>query len=184
MGLYSLNGTITRLGQSEFNNDVTIYAFIEITDSKGARTLIKKVAVAVDVQAAIGEGVAGQFYFDDVFVFGRRYLCQFWGVRTATHSIVDGANFRKMLAVFNLIWGILLTPLFGYGLPCLIAGIGQSWSLLTGSADRDGCFRGPEVAAEEAGPRPVALPERLGLQLRAAVHDYLSKRFSNQSPKI
>ena len=63
MGLYSLNGTITRLGQSEFNNDFQIYAFIEITDAVGARMLLKKVAVAVDVEAAIGQGVTGQSLF-------------------------------------------------------------------------------------------------------------------------
>ena len=186
MGLFFLNGTISRLGQSEFNNDITIYAFIEIVDAAGARTLLKKVAVAVDVEAAIDQGVTGQFYFDEVFVFGRRYLSQFWGVRTATHSVIDGTNFRKMLAVANLFQGVLLTPLFGYGLPCLIAGIGQAWSLIDGSADRDGFFRGELVLSklEAIEPQPLPWFEQLGLQHRDFVSRYLRKRFSHQTPKV
>lgn len=178
MGLHSLTGTISRLGQSEFNNDIQIYAFIEITDAQGVQTLLKKVAVGVDVEAAIGQGVAGQFYFDDVFVFGRRYLCQFWAAKTATHSVVDGTNFRKMLAVANLFQGVLLTPLFGYGLPCLIAGIGQTWSLFDGSGDREKFFSDRDVAAQATVPQPLPAVEELGLQLRAAVIGYLKSRFS------
>ena len=186
MGLYSLSGTITRLGQSEFNNDGTIYAFIEITDTDGLRTLLKKIAVGVDVEAAIGQGVVGQFYFDEVFVFGRRYLSQFWGVKTATHNVVDGTHFRKILAIANLLQGVLLTPFFGYGLPCLIAGIGQAWSLIDGSADRDAFFRGDLVQSKPEASEPQPLPwfEQLGLQHREAVTRYLRKRFSHQIPKV
>ena len=183
MGLYSLSGTISRIGQSEFDNDVVNYAFIEIVDAEGRRKLVKKVAVCVDVQAAIGEGVTGEFFFDAVFVFGRRYLCQFWAVRTAERSVVDGTNFRAILAPVNLIAGIILTPFFGYGLPRLIAGIGQLWSILTGSADRKRFFVEGQIAAPMVGPRPLPLPERLGRQLRAAVIDFLKKQVSLRVPK-
>jgi len=71
MGLYLLCGTITQLGQCEFNNDLTVYAYIEIMDAAGARTLVKKVAVAVDIQAVIEPGVEGTFFLDDLFVPGR-----------------------------------------------------------------------------------------------------------------
>ena len=120
-----------------------------------------------------------------MFVFGRRYLSQFWGVRTAAHSVVDSANFRSVLAVANLFQGVILTPFFGYGLPCLIAGIGQSWSLLTGSADRHGFFRGELVfpVPKSDEPQPPPYFEGLGVQHREAITRYLRKRFTQQIPK-
>lgn len=182
MGLYSLNGTISKFGQCEFDNDLVIYAFVEIVDAEGARTLVKKVAVCVDIQAAVGEGTTGEFFFDAVFVFGRRYLCQFWGIKTAERSVTDGANFRAILAPTNLILGIFLTPLFGYGLPRLIAGIGQSWSLLDGSGDRKSFFHERRVLTAAAAPadarQPLAWPERLGLDHRKTLTALLRKHSS------
>src|SRR5258708_1938223 len=78
MALFCERGTISRLGQSEFNNDFCIYAFIEISTPEGERRLLKKIIVFSDMHAAMDVGMEGQFFFDDVFVHGRRYLAQFW----------------------------------------------------------------------------------------------------------
>lgn len=42
MGLYSLQGTISRLGQCEFDNDLVIYAYVEITTHDENRRLLKR----------------------------------------------------------------------------------------------------------------------------------------------
>ena len=47
---------MTALGQSAFDNDVVVYAAVEITDFDGGRTLVEKVAVGNDVGAVLGMG--------------------------------------------------------------------------------------------------------------------------------
>lgn len=51
MNLFEVEGTLSALGQSTFNNDVTIYAYATITDAAGRRTMIEKVAVCNDIGA-------------------------------------------------------------------------------------------------------------------------------------
>lgn len=192
MGLYRLEGTISRLGQCEFDNDIVVYAYIEFVDAHGQRTLVKKVAVCVDIQAAIGEGVDGTFYFDELFVSGRRYLCQLWGLRNAERSILDGADLRRILAIVHLVRGILFTPVFAVGLPDLIAGVGQTWSLMSGSAVREKFFVRNDAASAPRGllyndgvgaVRPLPMPERIGLRLREVALDIYRKRLPYASKR-
>jgi hypothetical protein len=86
MGLLNLKGTITALGQSEFDNHTTIYAYLEITEASGRRILIDKVAVANDTAALLAMGSVGEFFFDQMFVYGRRYHCQLWGHQSREHG--------------------------------------------------------------------------------------------------
>lgn len=178
MGLYLLRGTISQLGQCEFNNDLVIYAYIEIIDETGARTLVKKVAIAVDVQAVIEPGTHGAFFIDDVFVPGRNILCQLWGVSTEDREVIDHVNLRNILATANMFRGIIFTPVLGIGLPHLVAGIGQTWSLLNGTANRHRFFRraaNGEIIAGKPG-LSLGMPERFGLLLRSAGADLLRKQ--------
>jgi hypothetical protein len=161
MALYSVRGAISQLGQCTFNNDFCIYAFIEIATPDGGRRLLKKILVCVDVQAAMDVGTEGEFFFDDLFVSGRGFLAQFWGLKTDERFVIDSVNMRKALAFVNLRRGILYTPLLFVGFPELLAGIGQAWSLINQSANRGRFFR------RTPSPLPksdldVPTPERVG----------------------
>ncbi len=175
MGLYALKGTIVQLGPRELDLDLAVYAFIEIIDPQGTRTLVKKVAVGVDVQAVIEPGSQGTFFIDEVFMVGRRILSQLWGVSTSDREVIDTANLRTMLAVTNMFRGIVFTPLMGLGIPYLLAGIGQCWSLIDGSANRMRYFR-KVTSGEVEGSSGPPLPERLGLALGRAVADLTRRR--------
>jgi len=177
MGLYALKGTIVQLGPCELDLDLAVYAFIEIIDPQGARTLVKKVAVGADVQAVIQPGSQGTFFIDEVFMVGRRILSQLWGVSTSNRDVIDTANLRTMLAVTNMLRGIVFTPLMGLGIPYLLAGIGQTWSLINGSANRQRYFR-KVTSGEVEGSSGPPLPERLGLALGRAVAD-LTRRHAD-----
>ncbi|MCG6205843.1 hypothetical protein LPW26_14420 [Rhodopseudomonas sp. HC1] len=170
MGLYALKGTIVQLGPCELDLDLAVYAFIEIIDPEGARTLVKKVAVGVDVQAVIQPGSQGTFFIDEVFVVGRRILSQLWGVSNGERDVIDSANLRTMLAASNMFRGIVFTPILGLGLPYLLAGIGQTWSLLDGSGNRRRFFH-KALNGDVDGRSGPPLPERLGLALGRAVAD-------------
>jgi hypothetical protein len=173
MGLYRLQGTISQLGQCEFDNDLVIYAFIEILMPDGGRRLLKKVAVCTDIGAAIGVGTEGEFFFDEVFVVGRRFLSQFWGVKTDHREVVDSVNLRTMLTTVNLLRGIIFTPILLSGLPDLLAGIGQAFELLSGSVNRGRFFKRTETG--RSGPAAPLSPERLGYALRGALGEAVTK---------
>lgn len=170
MGLYALKGRISQFGQCEVDNDLVVYAYIEVVDTAGLRTLVKKVAVGVEVQAVIEPGIEGTFFLDDLFVTGRRILCQLWGVSTTERDVIDSANLRNILAASNMLRGIVFTPLLGLGIPYLLAGIGQTWSLLDGSGNRRRYFLKVMNGGVEGQSGP-SLPERLGLALGKAYAD-------------
>lgn len=136
MGLYGLRGRLSRLGQFEFDNETVVYAFIEIIDAEGRRALVKRVAVFSDVASGIHEGMEGDFYFDELFVFGRKVKCQLWGFTTAERRIMDSVNFRHRVTRGNLIFGILFTPVLALGSTHLVAGLCQIVVLLSGTANR------------------------------------------------
>jgi len=56
MSLFSIKGAVTAIGQSQFNNAITIYAYLEITEPSGRRVKIDQVAVCNDVAAAFRLG--------------------------------------------------------------------------------------------------------------------------------
>jgi hypothetical protein len=149
MGLYRFSGTVTRLGQCEFNNDYEIYAYVEISTQRGRR-MVKKVAVYADVAACLFQGLEGDFNFDDVFVPGRRAHCQLWGVRSAERAIIDSFDLRASMMRLNLLCGVLFTPVFGAGALRLVAGLGQLMSILNGSTDRGVFFEETQEELEAA----------------------------------
>lgn len=146
MSLFSINGTVTAIGQSLFNNDLTIYAYIEITEVSGRRVNVEKVAVCNDAASQLQLGSAGEFFFDKMFVHGRRFRCQLWGIKSESMAVFDRHDARKLIIVHHILWGIVLLPIFGTGLFWLLPGLASLWTVLSGRADRKGLFYGSNPA--------------------------------------
>jgi hypothetical protein len=66
MGLLNITGTVTAHGQSQFDNHLTIYAYLEITESSGRRIQIDRVAVCNDTAALLQWERRGIFLRQDV----------------------------------------------------------------------------------------------------------------------
>jgi hypothetical protein len=146
MSLLNLKGTITALGQSHFDNVVTIYAYIEITESSGRRILIDKVAVANDTAALLAMGSVGEFFFDRMFVYGRLYHYQLWGIKAENMAVIDRVDARKMVMIHHIIIGTLLLPIGGIGAFWLLPGLGHLMTILSGRVNRDSLFYGSNPA--------------------------------------
>jgi hypothetical protein len=123
MNLYEVKGTVTALGQNIFDNNVHVYAYVEVTDVEGRRTMIEKVAVANDVGAALGVGVSGRFYVDRLSRLGPTLRSQLWGVKTDRVFVFDRIDMRRQAAWALLIKGLLFLPVFGLGLILLPSGL-------------------------------------------------------------
>jgi hypothetical protein len=123
MNLHELKGTVTALGQSVFDNEVVIFAYVEITDPQGKRTMIEKVAVCNDVGAVFEAGVSGTFYVDRIFRMESRLRCQLFGIKTGTRSVFDRTDLRRKVAIMKILVGLLMLPVVGLGLLLLLPGI-------------------------------------------------------------
>jgi hypothetical protein len=157
MNLFELRGTVTALGQSAFDNDVVVYAYVEITDFEGGRTMIEKVAVGNDIGAVFGMGVSGSFYVDRLFRAQGALRCQLFGVKTDRIAVFDRLDLRKKAGLIKILLGILTLPVVGIGLLLLLPGI----HLLALSArhDRTRFFYG--AAGVGPPPLPVAQVARI-----------------------
>jgi hypothetical protein len=142
MGLFSISGTVSAIGQSIFNNDIAVYAYIEITETSGRRVSVEKVAVCNDAAAELQLGSAGEFFFDKMAVFDARFRCQLWGVKSDAGAVFDRRNIRKLFIGQNLVAGIVLLPLFGVGLLWLVPGFASLCAVLSGEVDRKRRFYG------------------------------------------
>ena len=116
MSFFEVEGTISAIGQSQFDNDMSIYAFIEVTETTGDRTLIEKVAVFNDVGAVLALGVTGKFYVDRLYRANGRIRCQLWGVRSDRVAVLDRANLRHRAALVKFLMGIPAILVVGLGL--------------------------------------------------------------------
>jgi hypothetical protein len=150
VNLFELEGTLTALGQSFFDNNVMIYAYIVITDASGKRTMIEKVAVCNDIGAVLELGQNGRFYVDRLFNNYNTIRCQLWGLRTDELAVVDQNNLRSQAGFHKIVYGILTTPIFGIGLIILFSGI--NLLALNFRYNRHEMFRGRE------GRLPPPLP--------------------------
>lgn len=138
MNLFEVQGTVTALGQSMFDNDVAVYAYITITDDADRRTVIEKAAVCNDVGSVLALGQSGTFYVDRLFTGRGAVRCQLWGLRCEGHAVIDRQNLRSQAATFKILWGIAALPLLGLGLIFIASGI----RLMMGDNDRLRFFRG------------------------------------------
>lgn len=156
MNLFELTGTVTALGQSSFDNDVAVYAWVEITDREGGRTMIEKVAVCNDVAAALSVGCSGSFYIDRLFSGASAIRCQLFGVRTDDVAVLDRVDLREKTGLIKVGLGILTLPIIGLGLLLLLPGIHLLW--LSARHDRRQFFYKADAARGANGAMPPPLP--------------------------
>jgi hypothetical protein len=123
MSLFELVGTITSIGQSVFNNDGAVYAYVEISDGEGRRTLVEKVGVCNDVGSRLALGLSGRFYVDRFFRSGS-LRCQLWGLKTDRDMVIDATDLRVRIAVIKILQGIPAILVLGLGLFFIGSGIG------------------------------------------------------------
>jgi hypothetical protein len=123
MNLHELKGTVTAIGQSAFDNNVVVFAYVEITDSQGQRTMIEKVAVCNDVGAVFGAGLSGTFYVDRIFRAQGWLRCELFGIKTGARSVFDRTDLRRKVAITKILVGLLTLPVVGIGLLLLLPGI-------------------------------------------------------------
>jgi hypothetical protein len=142
MGLFSISGTVSGIGQSIFNNDIAIYAYIEITEASGRRISVEKVAACNDAGAQLQLDVTGEFFFDKMLVFDTRFRCQLWGVKSDSAAVFDRRNLRTLFIGHNLIAGVVLLPLAGLGLLWLVPGLASLCAVVSGEVDRKALFYG------------------------------------------
>lgn len=135
MSLFAIEGTVTAVGQSLFDNDVTIYAYIEITETSGRRVMVEKVGVCNDVATVFRAGMSGEFFVDRL-QSSRLFRCQLWGIKSEGREIFDSTDAREKIAIAQLIYGLLLTPLFGLGLLVAIPALFRLLQCITGARRR------------------------------------------------
>lgn len=143
MSLFELEGTITAIGQSIFDNDGAVYAYLEITDQTGGRTTVDKVAVCNDVGAVLAIGLSGQFFVDRILRSSGPLRCQLWGIKTDRLAILDRKNLRRQIGLYNILRGIATIPILGLGFILIASGIRQL--ILADRYDRNRAFHGSAV---------------------------------------
>ena len=116
MSLFAIEGTLTALGQSEFDNLIVVYAYIEITKPTGERVMVEKVAVCDDVSARLRLGQEGEFFVDRIRKAASSVRCQLWGLKADGVATLDSKDMRQRISAAQLTRGILMLPLFGIGI--------------------------------------------------------------------
>jgi hypothetical protein len=97
MSLFAIEGTLTALGQHEFDNLVVVYAYIEITKSTGERVLVEKVGVCGDVAARLRLGQQGEFFVDRIRQSAPVMRCQLWGLKEEGVATIDSKTYVNAL---------------------------------------------------------------------------------------
>ena len=142
MSLFNIRGTVTAVGQSQFDNNLTIFAYLEVTEMSGRRILIDKVAVCNDTSSLLQLGGTGEFFFDKMFIYGRKFHCQLWGIKADNMAVLDRNDLRKMVMAHHILYGLFLLPFFGVGLFCLLPALASLMTTLSGGVNRSRCFYG------------------------------------------
>jgi hypothetical protein len=143
MSLFQINGTVTAIGQSVFDNVVTLYAYLEITEDSGQRVSIENVAVCSDVGARLRMGVSGEFFVDRISR-NSGIRCQLWAIKADGVAVLDSRDLRKRIATLQLMWGLVLTPFGGAGLFLVVPALFRLAA--SGSEDRRRMFYGTDPA--------------------------------------
>jgi hypothetical protein len=154
MSLFQINGTVTAIGQSEFDNVVTLYAYLEVTEASGRRISIEKIAVCSDVAARLRMGVSGEFFVDRISRHSG-IRCQLWGIKADGVAVLDSRDLRKRIAALQLFWGLVLTPLAGVGLLLVVPALFRLAA--SGSEDRSRMFYGTDPAESRRLERQQAV---------------------------
>jgi hypothetical protein len=151
MSQMKISGSVTALGQHSVLNDGAIYAYVEITEDSGRRLMIGKVAVRNDVGCLLTIGATGQFFIDQIFVITGGLRFQLWGAKLNNGlASFDRKDMRTLAAGTHLIFGLLLLPFMGLGLPLLATGIVQLIKASVSSTGRSRIFYGNDPVAAAA----------------------------------
>lgn len=159
MGLFKVSGTIVAIGQSEFNNKGTLYAFLEILEPSGRRVIVRNVGVLNQVASSIAPGTNGEFFFDKFFVYGRPLVSQLWGAKTVDGLVTFDNDMRKQTMAFSFLIGTLTIPLLGIGLLFIALGLLQLLFVILKAGARKRLFYGTDRA--EAQRLRQQLPVRI-----------------------
>jgi len=146
MGLFSFAGTVVAIGQSEFDNHHTRYAFIEIVEPSGRRVIVQQVWVGNQAQAALNLGAKGEFFFDKFFAARKGFVSQLWGVKTSDGLVSFDNNMRAVITFVHLGCGTVLLPFGGIGLVFLVFALPQLLKLITMFGARRRTFYGQDRA--------------------------------------
>lgn len=155
MNLFCVEGTVSAIGQFQFDNSLTVYAYIQITEKSGRRVTIDQIAVANDVSAILQLGCAGEFFIDRIYHASNNFRCQLWGVRTASEAVLDSNNIRLKIAFAQIWLGVMLTPVLGLGLVFVAMGLVQLAE--SGSEKRRRMFYGEGSAELQSRPASVRI---------------------------
>jgi hypothetical protein len=154
MSLFAIEGTLTALGQCEFDNLIVVYAYIEITKATGERVLVEKVAVCSDVSARLRLGQEGEFFIDRIRQVAPAVRCQLWGLKSDGVTTLDSKDLRRRISAALLVQGILMLPLFGAGLLMIIPALIRL--MASGPAERRKLFYGAESPSPNKQAHRVA----------------------------
>lgn len=146
MGLFKISGTVTAIGQSEFNNHHTLYAFIELVEPTGRRVMVQNVWVGNQVLATMNVGAEGEFCFDKFFAASKGLVSQLWGVKTSGGLVSFDRNMRTPLTFVHLALGIVLLPFGGVGMVFLVFALPQLVKLIGMIGARERMFYGQDHA--------------------------------------
>ncbi|MCW5691006.1 MAG: hypothetical protein KIT48_01435 [Pseudolabrys sp.] len=159
MGLFKVSGTIAAIGQGEFNNHGTFYAFMEIREPGGRRVIVHNVGVLNHVASSIVLGGDSEFFFDKFFVFGRSFVSQLWGVKTTDGLVTFDNDMRKQAMAVSFLIGTLTIPLLGIGFLLIALGLLQLLFVMLKAGARKRMFYGTDRA--EARRLHQQLPVRI-----------------------
>jgi len=159
MGLFKVSGTIAAIGQGEFNNHGTFYAFMEIREPGGRRVIVRNVGVLNQVASSIVLGANGEFFFDKLFVYGRPFISQLWGVKTVDGLVAFDNDMRKHAMAVSFLIGTLTIPLLGAGFLLIALGLFQLLYVILRAGARKRMFYGTNRA--EARRLRQQLPVRI-----------------------
>lgn len=146
MGLFKVSGTIVAIGQSEFDNRGTLYAFLEIVEPSGRRVIVRSVGVLNQVASSVVLGTKGQFFFDKFFVFGRPFVSQLWGVKTDDGLVTFDNDLRKQAMMFSFWIGMLTILALGIGFLFIAVGLLQLLLVILMTGARKRMFYGTSRA--------------------------------------
>lgn len=146
MSLFKISGTIAAIGQSEFDNTGTLFAFIEIVEPTGRRVMVQQVAVGNQVLSTLIPGAQGEFYFDKLFVYRKGLVSQLWGVKTSDGLVCFDKGMRGPVTFVHLGVGIVLLPFGGVGMVFLVFAVPQLVKLISMVGARERMFYGQDGA--------------------------------------
>ena len=151
MGLFSIKGHVTAIGQHQILKDAYIYHWIECEDSTGQRINVSNVAVTNEVLSLFNVGMAGELYFESL---GSKK--QLFGIKTAEGQVAyEETSMRGKIAGTCILAGIPLLYIWGMGIPFILFGL---FLLITqGPFSRKKCFYGSDQQEAERLRRQVPI---------------------------